>query len=127
MVLARVVGQRGGPTRIRSDNGSGFICEALSRWLPARGAEPIPVAPGSPWESGFIESFNSRFRDEFLEVELFESAADAKQKGAWFRREYNRVRPYSSLGYKTPREFSEECDRGLHGQHPKRTNLITDP
>jgi hypothetical protein len=62
-----------------------------------------------------------------LEVELFESAADAKQKGVWFRREYNQVRPHSSLGYQTPREFSEECDRGLHDKTPKRTPLISDP
>ena len=126
-VLARVIGRRGAPTRIRSDNGSEFIGEALSRWLPQQGAEAIPVAAGSPWENGYIESFHSRFRDEFLEMELFESAADAKQKGAWFRREHNQVRPHSSLGYKTPRELSEECDGGLHGQHPKRICLITDP
>jgi transposase InsO family protein len=126
-VLARVIGRRGAPTRIRSDNGSEFICEALSRWLPQQGAEAIPVAAGSPWENGYIESFNSRFRDEFLEVELFESAPDAKEKGAWFRREYNQVRPHSSLAYKTPREFSDECDRGLHGQPLKKTPLIADP
>jgi transposase InsO family protein len=126
-VLARVIGRRGAPTRLRSDNGSEFICAVLSRWLPQQGATAIPVAAGSPWENGYIESFHSRFRDEFLEVELFESAADAKQKGAWFRREYNRVRPHSSLKYKTPREFSEECDRGLHGKPPQRITLITDP
>ena len=114
-VLARVIGRRGAPTRIRSDNGSEFICEALCRWLPQQGAEAIPVAAGRPWENGYIESFHSRFRDEFLEVELFESAQDAQQKGAWFRREYNQVRPHSSLGYQTPREFSEECDRGRQG------------
>jgi len=124
-VLARVVGQRGAPTRIRSDNGAEFICAALSQWLPAQGSEPIPVAPASPWENGFIESFHSRFRDEFLEAEVFESVPDAKSKGAWFRREYNRVRPHSSLGYKTPKEFSDECDRGLHGQPPKRTKKVS--
>jgi transposase InsO family protein len=126
-VLARVIGRRGAPRRIRSDNGSEFIGEALRSWLPARGAEPIPVAPGSPWENGFIESFHSRFRDEFLEVEEFESAPDAKEKGGWFRREYNTVRPHSSLEYKTPRQFSEECDRGLHGQPPKDEKSISDP
>jgi transposase InsO family protein len=126
-VLGRVIGRRGAPTRIRSDNGSEFICEALSRWLPSRGAQPIPVAPGSPWENGIIESFHSRFRDEFLEVEEFESAPDAKEKGAWFRREYNTIRPHSSLGYKTPRQFSDECDRGLHGQPPQDKSHISDP
>ena len=109
-VLARVIGRSGAPKRIRSDNGSEFICEALTGWWPRQGTEPMPVAPGSPWENGFIESFNSRFRDEFLEMEEFESAADAKEKGEWFRREYNTIRPHSSLGYKTPKEFSDECD-----------------
>ena len=118
-VLARVVGRRGPPRRVRGDNGSEFICEALSRWLPEKGAEPLPVAAGSPWENGYIESFHSRFRDEFLEVEEFESVPDGKEKGGWFRREYNTVRPHSALGYKTPKEFSDECDRGLHGQPPQ--------
>ena len=66
-ILARVVGRRGAPTRIRSDNGSEFICAALVDWLPGVGAKPIPVAAGSPWENGYIESFHSRLRDEFLE------------------------------------------------------------
>jgi len=125
-VVARVVGQRGAPTRMRSDNGSEFICEALSGWLPGKGAEPIPVAPASPWENGFIESFHSRFRDEFLEVEVFDSVADARCTGGWFRRAYNRVRPHSALGYRTPKEFSDECDRGLHGQNPKRTRILSE-
>jgi transposase InsO family protein len=126
-VLARVIGRRGAPRRIRSDNGSEFIGEALSSWLPAKGAKPIPVAPGSPWENGYIESFNSRFRDEFLEVEEFESAPDAKEKGEWFRREYNAIRPHSSLDYKTPREFGDECDLGLHGQPPKTKKPVSHP
>jgi transposase InsO family protein len=103
---------------MRSDNGAEFICQALAGWLPGAGTEPIPVAPGSPWENGFIESFHGKLRDEFLEREEFESEADARAKGAWWRREYNTVRPHSSLRYKTPREFREECDRGLHGQPP---------
>ena len=110
-ILARVVGRRGAPTRIRSDNGSEFICEALTGWLRGKGSEPIPVAAGSPWENGYIESFHSRLRDEFLEREEFESVADARARAAWIRREYNTVRPHSSLGYKTPREFSAACDR----------------
>jgi putative transposase len=118
-VLARVIGRRGAPTRIRSDNGSEFICEALAGWLPGKGTQPIQVAPGSPWENGFIESFNSRFRDEFLECEEFESATDAKAKGSWFRREFNTIRPHSGLAYQTPKDFSDECDRGLHGQPPR--------
>jgi len=110
-IVARVISQRGAPTRIRSDNGSEFVCEALTDWLPGVGAEPIPVAAGSPWENGYIESFHSRLRDEFLERTEFEDAADARAKGAWYRREYNKVRPHSSLGYATPAEFSAACDR----------------
>ena len=110
-IVARVIGRRGAPTRIRSDNGSEFICAALVDWLPGVGAKPIPVAAGSPWENGYIESFHSRLRDEFLEREEFESVADARAKGTWYRREYNTIRPHSSLGYATPREFSAACDR----------------
>ena len=97
-VIARVIGRRGAPTRIRSDNGSEFICEALVNWLPGVGAKPIPVAAGSPWENGYIESFHSRLRDEFLERVEFEDVADARAKAFWYRREYNAVRPHSSLG-----------------------------
>jgi putative transposase len=88
-----------------------FICEALVGWLPGTGAESIPVAPASPWENGYIESFHSRLRDEFLERVEFEDAADARAKGSWYRREYNAVRPHSSLSYATPKEFSAGCDR----------------
>jgi putative transposase len=110
-VLARVVGRRGSPTRIRSDNGSEFICEALTGWWKGVGSEPIPVEAGSPWQNGYIESFHSRLRDEFLERVEFVSVADAQARATWFRREYNTIRPHSSIGYKTPREFREECDR----------------
>jgi putative transposase len=110
-IVARVIGRRGAPTRIRSDNGSEFICEALLTWLPGVGAKSIPVAAASPWENGYIESFHSRLRDEFLEREEFESVDDAREKARWFRREYNAFRPHSSLGYATPREFSSACDR----------------
>jgi putative transposase len=110
-IVARVIGRRGAPTRIRSDNGSEFICAALVDWLPGVGAKSIPVAAGSPWENGYIESFHSRLCDEFLERNEFESVADARAKAAWYRREYNTVRPHSSLGYATPREFSVACDQ----------------
>jgi putative transposase len=110
-IVARVIGRRGAPTRIRSDNGSEFICAALVDWLPGVGTKSIPVAAGSPWENGYIESFHSRVRDVFLEREAFASVADARAKAAWFRREYNTVRPHSSLGYATPKEFSAACDR----------------
>jgi transposase InsO family protein len=118
-LLSRVIGWRGSPTRLRSDNGSEFICAALVNWLPQAGAEPIPVAPGKPWENGYIESFHSRVRDEFLERSEFETVPDARAQAQWFRREYNTIRPHSALGYQTPKEFSDACDRGEHGQPPQ--------
>ena len=110
-IVARVIGRRGAPTRIRSDNGSEFICEVLVNWLPSKGAKSIPVAAGSPWENGYVESFHSRARDEFFELEEFEDVADARAKASWYRREYNAVRPHSSLGYAPPKEFSAACDQ----------------
>src|SRR5262249_53184397 len=96
-----------------------FICAALLGWLPSKGTEALQVAAGRPWENGCSESFNGRFRDEFLEREEFEDEEDAREKGGGFKREYNGVRPHSALGYKTPRQFSAECDAGLHGQPAK--------
>jgi transposase InsO family protein len=110
-VVARVIGRRGAPGRIRSDNGSELICEALVGWLKGAGTESIAVAAGSPWENGYIEPFHSRLRDEFLEREEFESVADARARGSWFRREYNTVRPHSSPDYATPEEFSDACGK----------------
>jgi transposase InsO family protein len=122
-IVARVIGRRGAPKRIRSDNGSEFICAALREWLAEVGAEPIPVAAGSPWENGYIESFHSRLRDEFLDRTEFASVADARAQGAWYRREYNRVRPHSSLGYATPEEFSATCDKKGGAANAKRSSL----
>jgi putative transposase len=109
-ILARVIGRRGVPRMIRSDNGSEFVCEAVAGWLPGVGSESIPVATGSPWRDGYIESFHGRLRDEFLERHEFETVADARAKGSSFRREYNRIRPHGSLDYKTPEEFSRLYD-----------------
>ena len=79
------------------------------------GAKSIPVAAASPWENGYIEAFHSRLRDEFLERVEFETVADAREKGKWFRRYYNAVRPHSSLDYATPKEFSSSCDKRRTG------------
>ena len=90
-LIAGVIGRRGAPTRIRSDNGSEFICKVLTDWLPVVGSKSIPVAAASPWQNGFIESFHGKLRDEFLEREEFESVPDAVQKAKWHRREYNTI------------------------------------
>ena len=115
-IMARMIGRRGAPTRIRSANGSEFICAALTDWLPGVGAKPILVAAARPWENGDIESFHSRLRDEFWERVEFASVPDARAKASWYRREYNTVRPHSSLGYATPEEFSAACDSEEKGR-----------
>ena len=119
-VLGRVVARRGAAKRLRSDNGSEFICKVLQSWLPQGGTEPIPVAPASPWENGFIESFHSRLRDEFLDRAEFASVADAQSQANAWRHEYNTVRPHSSLGYQTPAEFSAHCKEASEKKNPTR-------
>ena len=111
-ILAAAVAARGAaPRRIRSDNGPEFAAVAIRSWLEAAGSKALYVAPGSPWQNGFAESFHSRLRDEFLGREEFESEAQANALGALYRGEYNTERPHSSLGYLTPAEFSATCER----------------
>ena len=100
---------RGVPKLIRSDNGPEFIAHSITRWLYDQGIEAIHIAPGSPWENGYIESFNGKFRDEILDRELFYSVKEAKVIVEDWRMEYNHHRPHSSLGYKTPAEFAASC------------------
>tara|TARA_R110000824_G_C15136868_1_gene669604 strand:+ start:417 stop:1280 length:864 start_codon:yes stop_codon:yes gene_type:complete len=93
---------RGVPAHIRSDNGPEFIAIALRRWIGAVGAKTAYIAPGSPWENGYVESFNGKLRDELLNGELFYTLAEAKIVIEQWRRYYNTVRPHSSLGYSPP-------------------------
>ena len=90
------------PNYIRSDNGSEFTAKAVRRWLNNLGVETLFIEPGSPWENGYIESFNSRFRDELLNREIFTTLLEAKVLIESWRRRYNTVRPHSALGYKPP-------------------------
>lgn len=104
--LAELFAMRGVPAAIRSDNGPEFVATTIRRWLELVGVETRYIAPGSPWENGYAESFHSRLRDEFLAVEVFESLAAARRRTALWREDYNQVRPHSSLGYLTPTEFA---------------------
>lgn len=94
------------PGHIRSDNGPEFIAKDLKEWLVETGCKTIYIEPGSPWENGYIESFNGKFRDECLNMEIFRNMAEAKTVVEIWRRDYNEFRPHSSLGYMTPAEFS---------------------
>jgi len=97
---------RGEPEFIRSDNGPEFIAEAVQGWLRRRGAKTLYIAPGSPWENAYSETFNSRLRDELLDREMFETLKEAKVILEDHRLDYNHRRPHSSLGYRTPAEFA---------------------
>jgi putative transposase len=97
---------RGEPEFIRSDNGPEFIAEAVRGWLARRGAKTLYIAPGSPWENAYSETFNSRLRDELLDREMFETLKEAKVILEDHRLDYNHRRPHSSLGYQTPAEFA---------------------
>jgi putative transposase len=93
---------RGVPGHIRSDNGPEFVAKAVQEWITAVGAKAAYIAPGSPWENGFIESFNARLRDELLDGEIFYSLREAQVVIESWRRHYNAVRPHASLGYRAP-------------------------
>jgi transposase InsO family protein len=101
--------QRGMPGYIRSDNGPEFISRAVREWLTAAGVETLYVEPGSPWENGYSESFNSKLRDEFLNMEEFDNQNQAQYMASNWRTAYNNVRPHSSLGYEPPAEFASRC------------------
>jgi len=93
---------RGIPEHIRSDNGPEFTANAVRRWLNRLGVKTLFIEPGSPWENGYIESFNGKLRDELLNLEIFTTLTEAKVLIGQWRREYNQVRPHSSLGYRPP-------------------------
>lgn len=99
----------GVPVFIRSDNGPEFIADAIKQWLKDKGVGPLYIEPGSPWENGYAESFHSRFRDEFLDRELFYSVKEVQVLADNWRLEYNQYRPHSSLGYKTPAAYAASC------------------
>ena len=93
---------RGIPAYIRSDNGPEFVAEAVRKWINAVGAKTAYIEPGSPWENGYVESFNARLRDELLNGEIFYSLKEAQIIIEQWRQHYNTKRPHSALGYKPP-------------------------
>ena len=93
---------RGIPEHIRSDNGPEFTSKAIRRWLSRLGVKTLFIEPGSPWENGYIESFNGKLRDELLNREIFTTLAEAKILIEQWRKEYNQIRPHSALNYRPP-------------------------
>jgi transposase InsO family protein len=112
VILAEVAERRGGPPhRVRSDNGPEFAAEVVRGWLEGTGSGALYVAPASPWQNGYAESFHSKLRDEFLDREEFDNEPQAQALGLLWKEEYNTERPHSSLDYKTPAEFAATCAR----------------
>ena len=93
---------RGPPAFIRSDNGPEFIAQKVRDWIGAVGAKTAYITPGSPWENGYCESFNARFRDELLNGEIFYTLKEAKIIIEQWRKHYYRKRPHSALGWRPP-------------------------
>ena len=101
-ILSDLFIMRGVPGHVRSDNGPEFVAKAVQDWIRAVGAKTAYIEPGSPWENGYCESFNSKLRDELLDGEIFYTLEEARVIIENWRRHYNEVRPHSSLGYKPP-------------------------
>ena len=114
-VLSDLFILRGIPGHIRSDNGPEFIAKAVREWIVAVGAKTAFIEPGSPWENGYCESFNSKLRDELLNGEIFYSLAEARIVIESWRCHYNTERPHSSLGYRPPAPEAVQWPAPLRG------------
>ncbi len=101
-VLADLFVARGMPAHVRSGNGPEFVAKAVRGWIGGVGAEAAFIEPGSPWENGYVESFNGKLRDELLNAEVFNTLREAQVLIERWRLHYNTERPHSSLGYRPP-------------------------
>jgi transposase InsO family protein len=100
--LTEMFVERGTPAYLRSDNGPEFSAEHIRAWLGRLGVKTMFIEPGSPWENGYIESFNGKLRDELLNREIFDTVLEARVLAEEYRWEYNTIRPHSSLNYRPP-------------------------
>lgn len=101
-ILSRLFVERGLPQHLRSDNGPEFIARRVRFWLHAQGVNTLFIEPGSPWENGYIESFNGKLRNELLNREIFDTLYESQVLIERWRVNYNTIRPHSSLGYRPP-------------------------
>ncbi len=108
-VLGYLFELRGSPDYIRSDNGPEFASKAVKRWLEKQNVGTLFIEPGSPWENGYVESFNGKLRDECLNGELFLNLTEARYVVDRWRLDYNHYRPHSMLGWMTPAAFAASC------------------
>jgi putative transposase len=106
--LEKLVAERGAPVYLRFDNGPEFVAYAVIDWCRFSGIDTIFIDPGSPWQNAWIESFNGRLRDEFLNGQLFDSLLEAQVLLEDWRIDYNIKRPHSGLGGMTTAAFAED-------------------
>jgi hypothetical protein len=121
--LADVMVLKGVPEHIRSDNGPEFVAKDLRKWLADTGAKTLYIEPGSPWENGYCESFNSKLHDEFLNLELFYSMKELRVLAGRWRRHYNTIGQHSSLGYRPPAPEAWLTNNKGHGEVETATRL----
>lgn len=121
--LAELFLMQGLPTYIRSDNGPEFTAKAVKRWLARLDVAPLYIEPGSPWENGYVESFNARLRDEFLDGEIFYTLKEVQVLTERWRWHYNHVRPHQSLGYRPPAPEARGWPPAASPQEDKRPTI----
>src|SRR5271156_6601730 len=115
-VLDAIITERGRPAAIRVDNGPEFTSRHFLAWCVERGIEVIHIQPGQPTQNARVESFHGRFRDECLRVSWFQNLFEARRQIAAWRKDYNELRPHSSLGYLTPHEYAERESKASYGK-----------
>jgi transposase InsO family protein len=125
LTLQYLFAVRGAPEHIRSDNGPEFIAKELQRWLEQASVRTLYIQKASPWENGYVESFNGKLRDELLNRELFLSVPEARFVLDEWRLEYNHRRPHSSLNWQTPAAYAAELDDRQVGVFPAASRVAS--
>lgn len=118
LTLQYLFAVRGAPEHIRSDNGPEFIAKELQRWLAQASVRTLYIRKASPWENGYVESFNGKLRDELLNRELFLSVPEARYVLDEWRAEYNHRRPHGGLQWRTPAAYAAQLDDPKTGAFP---------
>jgi len=121
LTLQYLFAVRGAPQHVRSDNGPEFIAKEIQRWLERASVGTLYIQKASPWENGYVESFNGKLRDELLNRELFLSLAEARYVLDEWRLEYNHRRPHSSIGWQTPAAYAAKWKDESDGAFPAAT------
>jgi len=118
LTLQYLFAVRGAPEHIRSDNGPEFVAKQIQKWLGKASVRTLCIQKASPWENGYVESFNGKLRDELLNRELFLSLAEARYVLDEWRLDYNHRRPHSSLNWQTPAAYAATLDETVVGTFP---------